>query len=161
MSIKLLIIFIVLNALNVIIQTVKSICTVKCGKFSAALVNALAYGLYTVVLVYMVCDLSTWVKAVIVGGCNLIGVYIVKLLEEKIQKEKLWKIELTFKNRDNAKSFSNSLTDLSIPHNYTRDETQTVTLFNVYCYTKQDSKLIKDLANKYNAKYFVTETKTL
>lgn len=161
MSIKLLIIFIVLNALNVIIQTVKSICTVKCGKISAALVNALAYGLYTVVLVYMVCDLSTWVKAVIVGGCNLIGVYIVKLLEEKIQKEKLWKIELTFKNRDNAKSFSDSLIDLSIPHNYTRDETQTVTLFNVYCYTKQDSKLIKDLANKYNAKYFVAETKTL
>lgn len=161
MSIKLLIIFIVLNALNVIIQTVKSICTVKCGKISAALVNALAYGLYTVVLVYMVCDLSTWVKAVIVGGCNLIGVYIVKLLEEKIQKEKLWKVELTFKNRDNAKSFSDSLIDLSIPHNYTTDETQTVTLFNVYCYTKQDSKLIKDLANKYNAKYFVTETKTL
>lgn len=161
MSIKLLIIFIVLNALNVIIQTVKSICTVKCGKISAALVNALAYGLYTVVLVYMVCDLSTWVKAVIVGGCNLIGVYIVKLLEEKMQKEKLWKVELTFKNRDNAKSFSDSLIDLSIPHNYTTDETQTVTLFNVYCYTKQDSKLIKDLANKYNAKYFVTETKTL
>ena len=89
MSVKLLVIFIVLNALNVIIQTVKSICTVKCGKISAALVNALAYGLYTVVLVYMVCDLSTWLKAVIVGGCNLIGVYIVKLLEEKMQKEKL------------------------------------------------------------------------
>lgn len=161
MSVKLLIIFIVLNALNVIIQTVKSICTVKCGKISAALVNALAYGLYTVVLVYMVCDLSTWLKAVIVGGCNLIGVYIVKLLEEKMQKEKLWKVELTFKNKDNAKLFSKSLTDLNIPHNYTRDEIQTITLFNVYCYTRQDSKLVKDLANKYNAKYFVTETKTL
>lgn len=161
MSIKLLVIFIVLNALNVIIQTVKSICTVKCGKISAALVNALAYGLYTVVLVYMVCDLSTWLKAVIVGGCNLIGVYIVKLLEEKMQKEKLWKVELTFKNKDNAKLFSKSLADLNIPHNYTRDETQTVILFNVYCYTRQDSKLVKDLANKYNAKYFVTETKTL
>ena len=109
----------------------------------------------------MVCDLSTWLKAVIVGGCNLIGVYIVKLLEEKMQKEKLWKVELTFKNKENAKLFSKSLTDLNIPHNYTRDEIQTITLFNVYCYTRQDSKLVKDLANKYNAKYFVTETKTL
>lgn len=161
MSIKLLIIFIVLNALNVVIQTVKSICTVKCGKFTAALVNAIAYGLYTVVLVYMVCDLSTWLKAAIVGGCNLIGVYIVKLLEEKVQREKLWKIELTFKDKDNAQLFSNSLTDLNIPHNFTRDETQTVTLFNVYCYTKKDSGLVKELANKYNAKYFVAETKTL
>ena len=40
---KLLIIFIVLNIFNVILQTVKSICTVKCGKTVAAIVNAVAY----------------------------------------------------------------------------------------------------------------------
>ena len=44
---KLLILFIVMNILNVIIQTIKSIATIKCGKTVAALVNALAYGLYT------------------------------------------------------------------------------------------------------------------
>ncbi len=37
MDTQLLIIFIVLNILNVIIQTVKSIATVKCGKAVAAL----------------------------------------------------------------------------------------------------------------------------
>ena len=47
MDTKLLIIFIVLNIFNVIIQTVKSIATVKCGKGAAALINAVAYGLYT------------------------------------------------------------------------------------------------------------------
>ena len=98
----LLILFITLNALNVVIQTVKSLCTVKCGKTIAAIVNALAYGLYTVVLVYMQCDLSIIAKALVVGGCNLVGVYIVKVVEEKLQKEKLWKIELTIEN-DNPK----------------------------------------------------------
>ena len=43
MDTKLLIIFIVLNVVNVIIQTVKSIATIKCGKTMAALVNAIAY----------------------------------------------------------------------------------------------------------------------
>ena len=40
---NILVIFIVLNVLNVIIQTVKSICTIKCGKLMASFVNALAY----------------------------------------------------------------------------------------------------------------------
>ena len=53
---NLLIMFIVLSIVNVILQTVKSICTVKCGKGVAALVNAIAFGLYTVVIVYTNAD---------------------------------------------------------------------------------------------------------
>lgn len=160
MSIKLLIIFITLNALNVVIQTVKSICTIRCGKLVAAIVNALAYGLYTVVLVYMVCDLPTWAKALIVGICNLIGVYVVKLLEERFQKEKLWKVELTIPTEQNE-NFLSMLNTLNIPYNFAQDNTKKFILFNIYCYTKQDSRLIKELADKHNAKYFVSETKTL
>ena len=100
---KLFVIFVVLNVLNVIIQTVKSICTIKCGKVGAALINALAYGLYTIVLVYMSCELDLWTKAIVVALCNLIGVYVVKLIEEKMRKDKLWKIELTVK-ADTAES---------------------------------------------------------
>ena len=51
MNITLLITFIVLSIVNVILQTVKSIVTVKCGKFSASIVNAVAFGLYTIVTV--------------------------------------------------------------------------------------------------------------
>ena len=80
---KLLFIFIILNVFNVIIQTIKSIVTIKCGKSVAAVVNAVAYGLYTVVTVYMLCELSLWVKALVVALCNLVGVYVVKLIEEK------------------------------------------------------------------------------
>ena len=83
------------NVVNVIIQTVKSLATVKCGKTVAAIVNAVAYGLYTVVVVYTMCDLPLWAKALIVGVANLIGVYVVKLFEEKARKDKLWKVEAT------------------------------------------------------------------
>lgn len=160
MSIKLLVVFIVLNALNVIIQTIKSLCTVKCGKVAAALVNAVAYGLYTVVLVYMVCDLSTIVKAIVVGACNLIGVYVVKLVEERIQKEKLWKVELTVDEKYFSQ-FSQKLKDLNISHNFIQAICGHYAIFNVYCYTKADSKMIKQLAKQFNAKYFVSETKIL
>ena len=78
MDIKLLITFIILNIFNVIIQTVKSIATVKCGKSVASVVNAIAYGLYTIVTVYMLCDLDLWLKALIVALCNLVGVFVVQ-----------------------------------------------------------------------------------
>ena len=62
MDTKLFIIFIVANILNVILQTVKSLATVKCGKGSAALINAVSYGFYTYVIVLTVCDLPLWLK---------------------------------------------------------------------------------------------------
>lgn len=100
MNTELFLIFVGLNIVNVIIQTVKSLCTVKCGKGVAALVNALAYGLYTIVTIYMLCDLDLWVKAGVVAGCNLVGVYIVKWCEEKARKDKLWKVEMTVPKGD-------------------------------------------------------------
>ena len=161
MSIKLLVVFFVLNALNVIIQTINTLCTIKCRKVVAALANAITFGFYTVVLVYMVCDdLSTITKAVVVGICNFIGVYVVKLIEERIQKEKLWKVELTV-DKKHFSQFSQKLEDLNISHNFIQATCGHYVIFNVYCYTKADSKMIKQLAKQFNAKYFVSETKIL
>lgn len=156
----LLILFITLNALNVVIQTVKSLCTVKCGKTIAAIVNALAYGLYTVVLVYMQCDLSIIAKALIVGSCNFVGVYIVKVVEEKIQKAKLWKIELTIEN-DNSKLIQliGNLDGMDIPFNYSTTDNNKWVVFNIFCYSKEQSRRLKKIIEPLNVKYFVTENK--
>ena len=153
---KLLILFIILNVANVIIQTVKSIATIKCGKTVAALVNAVAYGLYTVVVVYTVCDLPLWFKVLVVAVANLIGVYVVKWFEEKSRKDKLWKVECTIPTQyTNAVDF-----DLkSVPHSYITISDKH-TLFNFYCATQKDTQKVKDITKQYDAKYFVTEAKT-
>ena len=156
---KLFVIFVVLNVLNVIIQTVKSLCTVKCGKGIASIVNAIAYGLYTVVLVYMNCDLSLWAKVAVVGGANLIGVYVVKMLEEKADKEKLWKIEVTIPYEQKSKMIEDcNYYDFSYNH---FDIDENYCGFNFYAYTKKESANIKKLLKSYDAKYFVSESKSL
>lgn len=152
-------IFVVLNVVNVVIQTVKSIATIKCGKLTAAVVNAVAYGLYTIVLVYTVCELDLWLKAVVVAAANLIGVYVVKVLEEKARKDKLWKIEATIL-RGYTQELHSLLDRVDIPHNYLENVGK-YTLFNIYCETQKESALAKELLNKYKAKYFVSESKTL
>ena len=158
MDTKLFLVFIVLNIVNVIIQTVKSIATVKCGKMVAALVNAIAYGLYTVVTVYMMCALPLGWKAGIVALCNLIGVYVVKWAEEKARKDKLWKVEATI---DKAEfEINKELLDLfKVPHNYI--DIGKYVILNFYCATGKQSETVKSLLGEMNAKYFVAESKTL
>ena len=158
MDTKLLLVFIVLNIANVIIQTVKSIATVKCGKGVAAIVNAVAYGLYTIVTVYLMCELDLYLKAGIVALCNLIGVYVVKLIEEKARKDKLWKIECTVP-ANCAETLIAELKNSELPFNYI--DINKYYLFNVYCATQGESAVVREFLTRYNAKYFVSESKTL
>ena len=158
MDTQLLIIFIVLNILNVIIQTIKSIATVKCGKTIAALINAVAYGLYTVVTVYMMCSLPLGWKAAIVALCNLIGVYVVKWAEEKARKDKLWKVEATV-NPIHLDKLKNIFGKNGIPFSYI--DVNKYVIFNLYCATQKDSLFVKSVLDQHNAKYFVSESKTL
>ena len=156
---KLLILFIVMNVLNVIIQTVKSICTIKCGKTVAAIVNAVAYGLYTYIVVLTMCDLPLLAKCLIVAGANFVGVFVVKFIEEKARKDKLWKVEATVW-QPYTESLHKDLDVANIPHNYI-DNVGKYTLFNVYCETQAQSAKAKAILGMYSAKYFVSESKTL
>lgn len=150
--------FILLNIANVIIQTIKSIATVKCGKTVAAIVNAVAYGLYTIVTVYMLCELPLATKALIVALCNLIGVWVVKYFEEKARKDRLWKVEVTIPAEE-AERMIKDCEHFNLSYNYSNINKWY--LFNFYCPTQEDSKMVKDMLNSYNAKYFVVESKVL
>ena len=162
MNVELLIIFIILSIVNVILQTIKSIATMKCGKTLAAIVNAIAFGLYTVVLVYTNCDLPLALKAIVVALCNLVGVWLVKYGEEKARKDKLWKVEATIPNEGIAPEWDDCIIELkqsNVPMNYI-DITKYI-LINCYCATQADSAKVKAILDKYEAKYFVSESKTL
>ena len=155
MDTKLLVLFIVLNIVNVVVQTIKSICTIKCDKVVAAIVNAVAYGLYTVVTIYMLCDLPLMWKAFIVAMCNLVGVYVVKLIEEHARKDKLWKIEATF-DKEYLDTIHNNV---GISHSYI--DIGSKVIFNFYAENQHQSALVRDIIQKYKGKYFVSESKTL
>ncbi len=154
-----LVVFVVLNIINVVIQTVKSIATIKCGAWAAAGINALAYGLYTIVVVYMNADgLGLAWKAVVIGVANLFGVYVVKCIEIKNRKDKLWKVEATVKRTFTTK-LDSELNAKEIPHNYLIIGNSTV--FNCYCATQKESTIVKTILDRYEAKYFVSESKIL
>ena len=159
MEMKLLVLFVVMNVVNVVIQTIKSIATIKCGKTAAALINALAYGLYTYIIVLTNCDLPMLAKCLIVASANFVGVWVVKYFEEKARKDKLWKVEATVPF-ERYESLDYDLTNHFIEHNYILLG-EKYAVFNIYCPTQEQSKFAKKILDGHKAKYFVSESKTL
>lgn len=157
---NLLLIFIALNIVNVILQTVKSLATVKCGKFLAAIANAVAYGLYTIVIIYTVCELPLWQKVLIVAGANFIGVFVVKFIEQKARKDKLWKVELwTSCNVDDKYTILRLLDTNSIScYCVAVDECY---IFNCYCATKKQTEICQQIAKTFSGKISAYESASL
>lgn len=156
---QLLLLFIVINILNVVIQTIKSLATIKCGKGAAAVINALAYGFYTYVVVLTMCDLPLLTKCIVVAGCNFIGVFVVKYVEEKSRKAKLWKVEASV-YRHQTRNLHSALTEAELSHNYIENIGK-YTVFNIFCENQRQSAAAKRILNEYQAKYFVSESKSL
>lgn len=153
-----ILLFALCTAVNVILSTIKSILTVKGGKLSASLINALTYGFYSYVIVLTSADgMPIWLKMAITAICNFIGVYLVKWIEEKARKDKLWKVELTVPTKYTT-TIDFDLHD--VPHSYI-ELSDKHTLFNFYCATQKESAKVKAIANQYEAKYFVAESKNL
>ena len=153
-----ILLFALCTAINVILSTIKSILTVKGGKLSASFINALTYGFYSYVIVLTSADgMPIWLKMAITAICNFIGVHLVKWIEEKARKDKLWKVELTVPTK-----YTNTIDfDLhDVPHSYI-ELSDKHTLFNFYCATQKESAKVKAIANQYEAKYFVAESKNL
>lgn len=153
-----ILLFAILTIVNVIIQTVRSIATIKCGKGVASLVNAVAYGLYTVVVVYTADgSIDLWAKVVITALANLVGVYVVKLIEEKGHKDRLWKVELAvpYAQAESVKK----LIGKEIPCNYQYLGKWCV--FNCYCSTQSQTARIVAIAKGCKGKISAYESQSL
>lgn len=155
-----IIFFTLLTLANVIIQTLKTLVTVKGGKWSAATVNAVTFALYTYVIFFTATDgIALWQKALITGVCNFVGVLAIKWLEEKTAKDKLWIFNCTAKV-DNSQIVKITellkTMEISLTYNELKDELYTL---SIYSYTQKESEMIKSVLENYNVKYCIIETK--
>jgi hypothetical protein len=151
-----IILFVICTLLNVVLATIKSVMTIKGTKISAAVWNALSFGLYSYIVIMTAnADISTLGKVVITVICNLVGVYGVKLVEEKMRKDKMWKIEMTVRN-DAVDALHDVLTAQGIPNHYLTAGKHTV--FNCYCETKAQTDAALAAGAQYGAKCFANET---
>lgn len=140
MNINFILLFCSISLFNVIMQTVKSLCTVRCSTFIAACVNALTYAVYVYVIVYTNAEgLTLWGKALITAGANFVGVYIANFFFNKLfTKEVAWVVSVSVLHPD---VFLRKLnTNHLVYHDYGYNSDQTYRLIDVYCPNKEASK---------------------
>lgn len=146
-------IFFLMQFINVILSTMKTVLTVKANVHIASLINTLTYTFYSGV-VKLLTDQPMIVVLATTFITNAIGVYLAFYILKKAKKDVLWKIEVTVPTEDSAEVHA-----CEVPHNYIPVGKYTV--FNFYCETQKESAIVKKIVNKHNAKYFVTESKNL
>jgi uncharacterized protein YebE (UPF0316 family) len=152
-----IIFFALMTVINVTLSTIRSLCTIKGGKWLSAITNAVCYGFYPLIVMLTAKDTVTiWVNMIITAVANFVCVWLIKLVEEKARKDKLWKIEVAI-----PIAYGNALHfDLrGIPHNYT--EVGSWVMFNCYCETQADTKMVVDISKQYGGKISAYESKPL
>ena len=155
-----IIIFAIATVINVTLSTIRSLCTINGGKWLSAITNAICYGFYPLIVMLTAKDTVTiWVNMIITAVANFVCVWIIKFVEEKSRKDKLWKIECTVPNSE----VTNLCYDLKekIPFSAYEVLGGDYTVFNIYCATQVQSAYVKECLETRKAKYFVSESKTL
>lgn len=147
-------IFSLCTLVNVMLSTCKSVLTVKASRRTAAIINAISYGFYTIVL-KQITGAPLLISFTVTLVANLIGVYSSLWILDKTKKDKLWKIEVTI-----PKEYTNTVHfELKeVPHSYIEGIGK-YTLFNFYCESQKESCKVKEIIVKYDAKYFISEAK--
>lgn len=157
---KIILIFAVATIVNVVLSTMRSLMTINSGKWGAALMNAICYGFYTWVVVLTVSDFDLWLKIAITAIANFVGVWIVKYIEQKSRKDKMWKVEMAIPIDLSDEVIEHlKCTENWIPFNYNYLGEWCV--FNCYCDTQDQTKFVKNLAKNYKGKISAYESKNV
>ena len=156
MNFELFAIFVILSFINVVLQTIKSLLTINGTKFVSAVANAIAYGLYTVVVIYTVCELPLWIKVIVTSITNFFGVYVSKWLVDKFSKDRLWKFEMTVPIDKEAET-TKDIEEVEIPYNVINIGKWAV--YNCYCETQNASEKCVAIAKNHKAKISAYESK--
>ena len=153
-----IIFFALMTVINVTLSTIRSLCTINGGKWISATTNAICYGFYPlIVMLTAKGTVDILINMLITALVNFVCVWIIKLVEEKARKDKLWKVEMAIPEccqEDVERKLQ------GIPYNYLHTGSNWV-MFNCYCNTQNDTKLVVDLAKNYNGKISAYESKSV
>lgn len=153
-----LLLYLVLQIVYVILNTVTNIAKIKCSKLIASITSAICYGFYVIVVVATASNQPIWVKMLLTALTNVVGVYVGMWVMEKLRKDKLWKIEITIRDAVEAYQFEKALREKDISFNSVVCENNDIIL-NVYSKSQKESEIIKKaLAEITTAKYIIHQS---
>ena len=154
-----ILIFAIATVVNVTLSTIRSIATIKGGKWVSAFSNAVCYGFYPlIVMLTAKGTVDIIINMVITALANFVCVWAIKYIEEKSRKAKMWKVEMAIP-RESADLVKQMLVAKNIPYNYV--EVGSWIMFNCYCNEQKDTSLCVSVAKNLQGKISAYESKSL
>jgi len=154
-----IIIFAIIQLINVSVSTIKYVLTYKASPFWAGVINALSYTISAVATKYIT-GMELEVIIPITFVCNLIGVPLGRWYLEKTEKEKLWVFNSTIKaTEDDIIGLRYKLKEQGIHSTYETISENQLYAMKFFCYLKTDSDRVKQVLKSYRAKYYVVEAR--
>lgn len=154
-----ILVFIIANFINVILNTAKSLLTVKGGIISASIINSITFGFYTYI-VFLISngDMNIHIKAIIIAIINFVGVALVKFVEKKIHKDRLWIFNATVKNNSEIiTKIIKAFDDMEIKYVYNEIVKNELYTLQIFSYEQKQSVMIESVLKNFDLKYYVIE----
>ena len=151
--------FTILNFIVVLVGTLRSLITIKGGKWSASIANAIYFGYNTIIIfITATYEIPLSLKVTAVAVVNLVGVFAIKLGEEKLRKDKFWIYKTIGVDRLTVTQMSRYFKACNIKCTVTEVE-KDFNILEVYCKTQKDSLLVKKELKDFHLKFYAIEAK--
>ena len=152
-----LILFIIIQFINVVFSTIKSVATIKSSPITAARLNGLSYTISNILTKFLVSQsfltviISTYIT-------NRVGVQFGRYIMDKKEPEKLWVYKCNMKITENKiLDLKQLFKDNSIDCIYTELCHNEKYLLEIFVYTRQDSVTVKEILSNYNCYCHIEE----
>lgn len=150
-----MIVFCLLQLINVILGTLRSICTIKSGIHIGMMINTISYTFYAIVT-KLLTEQSLINIIIVTVITNCIGYYAAQLIFKKMQKPKLWRITATIEKQKETFVYK-QLERYNIPYNAQILSNSNMCVIDIFSENQRESILIKDVLYSCGAKYHVIE----
>lgn len=141
-----IILFFILQFVNVVLSTMRSVLTVTANKHISVIANTVSYTFYSAIVKLMTGQ-DMWVVVAATFVTNILGVYLADFILNKMKKDKLWKFEIAVP-RDISKKFQIHLLKNNIP--YTKHTvTKKWAIYHCYCDTQKESQIVMGITMRY------------
>lgn len=150
-----MVVFVILQFINVVLGSLRSLTVAKSSKHIAMLFNAISFTFYSVV-VKSIQSQEVWFVALITALTNIVGYYLADYIFNKMQKDKLWRVSATMvKGKVDSGTITNELKKYNISYNLV--DANRSYIVDIFSHTSGESTLIKEILDKHNVQYHVIE----
>lgn len=149
-----IILFIILQVINVILSTIKSIVMIKGNKWGAIIANTIYFGVYTAVLKQISAIDNLFILVIITMLANFFGTWVGIVITDKLRKADLWIIKTVIRI-GYVKEYKKALNDAGIKYISYQTTWDEYTAIDIFSESRTQSKKIKEILLKFKAKYSI------